>query len=57
MWWCRVYTNHTQERRDQALAEHRLIQEAIADGDPEHALASAHVLGARDEALQAVGAG
>lgn len=53
----RAYTNHTQTRRDHALTEHRNIVAAIAADDPAHAhnLAFAHVLGARDEALRALG--
>ncbi|MGY0390673.1 GntR family transcriptional regulator [Nocardioides sp. WG-D5] len=53
----RLFTNHTQERRDQALADHRTIFEAIRDGDAERAaaIAHSHVLDARDEALRAIG--
>jgi DNA-binding GntR family transcriptional regulator len=53
----RVFTNQTQERRDQALTDHRQIFEAIRDGDAERAaaIAHAHVLAARDEALRAIG--
>ena len=52
----RVYTNHTQARRDQALAEHVKICAAIGAGDPRHSadLASDHVTSARDEALRAI---
>lgn len=52
----RVYTNHTQQRREQALAEHRLIVEAIGSGDPGHArdVAFDHVISARDEAIRAI---
>ena len=54
----RVYTNHTQQRREQALAEHRLIFEAIGNGDPGHArdVAHDHVISARDEAIRAISA-
>ncbi|MFD7075489.1 GntR family transcriptional regulator [Nocardioides sp. NPDC057577] len=53
----RLFTNHTQERRDQALADHRAIFEAVRDGDSERAaaIAHSHVLDARDEALRAIG--
>lgn len=53
----RVFTNHTQERRDQALADHGKIVEAIRDRDAERAaaIAHSHVLDARDEALRAIG--
>lgn len=54
----RVYTNHTQARRDQALAEHRSIVAAVRAGDPAGArdVAAAHVLSARDEAIRAISA-
>ena len=52
----RVYTNHTQARRDQALAEHRDIVAAVRGGDPDKArdVAAAHVLSARGEAIRAI---
>ena len=52
----KMYTNHTQARRDQALAEHVKICAAIGAGDPRHSadLASDHVTSARDEALRAI---
>jgi DNA-binding GntR family transcriptional regulator len=52
----RVFTNQTQGRRSAALAEHRGILQALADHDPDLAksLAEAHVLSARDVALDAV---
>lgn len=55
----RMYSNHTQARRDQALAEHVSICAAIAAGDPDRAAeaASSHVRGARDEALRAISGG
>jgi DNA-binding GntR family transcriptional regulator len=55
----RHYTNNTQERRDQALADHRILVEAVASGKPEEAarIAFEHVIGARDEALRAISGG
>lgn len=52
----RVFTNQTQERRSAALAEHDGILQALADHDAGRAkaLAEAHVLAARDVALDAV---
>ena len=52
----RHFTNSTQERRDQALSQHRTLIEAIASGDPERAakLAFDHVIGARDAAVRAI---
>ncbi|MGK3647117.1 GntR family transcriptional regulator [Pseudarthrobacter enclensis] len=52
----RHYTNSTQERRDQALAQHRALIEAIAAGDPEKAATMAfdHVIGARNAAVRAI---
>jgi DNA-binding FadR family transcriptional regulator len=52
----RMYTNHAQQRREDALAEHRSIVEAVASGDPDEASrrAFAHVISARDEALRAI---
>lgn len=52
----KMFTNHTQARRDLALTEHKAICEAVSAGDPEAAatLAFAHVTGARDEALRVI---
>lgn len=52
----RHFTNSTQERRDQALAEHRILVDAVASGKPEAAakIAFDHVVGARDAAVRAV---
>ena len=52
----KMYTNHTQARRDQALAEHGAICAAVAAGDPRRTaeLAFDHVIAARDEALRAI---
>ncbi|SDS58940.1 DNA-binding transcriptional regulator, GntR family [Pseudarthrobacter equi] len=52
----RHYTNSTQRRRDQALAQHRALVEAIAAGDPDQAakVAFDHVMGARDAAVRAI---
>jgi DNA-binding GntR family transcriptional regulator len=52
----RHFTNNAQERRDLALAEHRILLDAIAGGNPEKAakVAFDHVIGARDEALRAI---
>ncbi|MFC9769839.1 MULTISPECIES: GntR family transcriptional regulator [unclassified Pseudarthrobacter] len=52
----RHYTNSTQRRRDQALAQHRALVEAIAAGDPDRAakVAFDHVMGARDAAVRAI---
>jgi DNA-binding GntR family transcriptional regulator len=52
----RMYTNHSQARREQALADHRAIVEALRAGDPSHASALAfnHVISARDEAIRAI---
>ena len=54
----RHFVNNSQERRDRALAEHRILVNAVASGKPETAakIAFDHVLGARDEALRAVSA-
>ncbi|MFE9202440.1 GntR family transcriptional regulator [Micromonospora sp. NPDC007230] len=53
----RHLTNSTQQRREAALTEHRAILEAVTGDDPEHAgqTAYAHVIAARDQALQAIG--
>ena len=52
----RHFTNSTQERRDQALAQHRTLVDAVAGGDPDKAAAIAfdHVMGARDAAVRAI---
>lgn len=52
----RHFTNSTQERRDQALAQHRALVQALAGGDPDKAakLAFDHVMGARDAAVRAM---
>jgi DNA-binding GntR family transcriptional regulator len=52
----RRYTNHSEERRQQALEEHRVLVEAVASGDARSAasLAHEHVLGARDEVLRVI---
>ena len=52
----RHFTNSTQERRDQALAQHRTLVAALAAGDPDRAakLAFDHVMGARDAAVGAM---
>lgn len=52
----RYFTNNAQQRRDVALAEHRVLLDAIAGGDPEEAarIAFSHVIGAKDEALRAI---
>ncbi|MBX7443326.1 MULTISPECIES: GntR family transcriptional regulator [unclassified Arthrobacter] len=52
----RHFTNSTQERRDQALAQHRALVEALAGDDPDKAakLAFDHVMGARDAAVRAM---
>jgi len=49
----RRLSNSTQERRDQALQEHRDIVDAIAARDPERSaqVARDHVLAARDQAV------
>jgi DNA-binding GntR family transcriptional regulator len=52
----RVRTNHSLQRREAALADHRALVAAIAGDDPAKArdIAHDHVVGARDEALRAV---
>lgn len=49
----RTLSNSTQERRDQALEEHRALVDAIAERDPDRSanVARDHVLAARDQAL------
>ena len=53
----RVFTNHTQQRREAALADHRAILQVITEGDPERArsVVQDHVLSARDAAIRAIG--
>ncbi|APX04359.1 MULTISPECIES: GntR family transcriptional regulator [Arthrobacter] len=52
----RHFTNSTQERRDQALTQHRTLVDAVAGGDPEQAAKTAfeHVIAARDAALRVI---
>jgi DNA-binding GntR family transcriptional regulator len=52
----RHFTNSMQERRDQALAQHRTLVDAIAADKPEEAAAIAfnHVMAARDAAVRAM---
>ncbi len=52
----RYFTNNAPERRDEALANHRLLLEAIASKDAEKAakVAFDHVIGARDETLRVI---
>jgi DNA-binding GntR family transcriptional regulator len=52
----RHFTNSTQQRRDQALVQHRALVDAIAAGQPDHAarIAFDHVMAARDAALRAM---
>ncbi len=52
----RHFTNSTQERREQALAQHRTMVAAVAAGDPDQAarIAFDHVMGARDAAVRAI---
>ncbi|MFD7075495.1 GntR family transcriptional regulator [Nocardioides sp. NPDC059952] len=54
----RMYTNHTQRRRDEALAEHEELVDAVTGGDADRAshLAFVHVTHARDEAIRAISA-
>lgn len=53
----RAFTNQSQLRRSAALEEHRGILDALLTGDADRAcaLAQAHVLNARDTALNAIG--
>jgi DNA-binding GntR family transcriptional regulator len=56
----RHFTNNSGERREQALADHRVLVEAIASKKPDKAakIAFEHVIAARDETLRAIsGAG
>ncbi|MFC9351849.1 GntR family transcriptional regulator [Arthrobacter sp. NPDC057013] len=52
----RHFTNSTQERRNQALTQHRTLVDAVAGGDPEKAAKTAfdHVMAARDAALRVI---
>jgi DNA-binding GntR family transcriptional regulator len=52
----RYFTNNAPERRDEALANHRLLVDAIASKDAEKAakVAFDHVIGARDETLRVI---
>ena len=52
----RYFTNNAPERRDEALANHRLLVEAIAARQPDKAakIAFDHVIGARDETLRVI---
>jgi DNA-binding GntR family transcriptional regulator len=52
----RHFTNSTQERRDQALAQHRTLVDAVAGKNPDKAaqIAFDHVIAARDAALRAI---
>ncbi|MBO1267918.1 GntR family transcriptional regulator [Arthrobacter cavernae] len=52
----RHFTNNSPERREQALADHRILVEAVASKEPEKAakIAFDHVIGARDETLRAI---
>ena len=55
----RTLTNSTQDRRDQALEEHRAIVAAISAREPDLAgrLARDHVLAARDQAIRVISRG
>ena len=56
----RHFTNNSPDRREQALADHRVLVEAIASKKPDTAakIAFDHVIAARDETLRAIsGAG
>lgn len=52
----RYFTNNAPERRDEALANHRLLVEAIVSKDADKAakVAFDHVIGARDETLRVI---
>ncbi|MEV7607801.1 GntR family transcriptional regulator [Paenarthrobacter sp. NPDC089322] len=54
----RYFTNNAPERREEALANHRLLVEAIAAKKPDQAakIAFDHVIGARDETLRVISA-
>ena len=53
----RRYSNNSQTRRHEALKQHRELVEALRARDSQRAsrLAFDHVIGARDEALRAIG--
>jgi len=53
----RPYTNNSQTRRHEALDQHRAVVDALRDRDSQRAsrLAFDHVVGARNEALRAIG--
>lgn len=56
----RHFTNNSPDRREEALADHRVLVEAIASKKPDNAakIAFDHVIAARDETLRAIsGAG
>jgi DNA-binding GntR family transcriptional regulator len=52
----RHFTNNSADRREQALADHRVLVEAIASKKPDKAAKTAfdHVIAARDETLRAI---
>ncbi|WP_347108575.1 GntR family transcriptional regulator [Paenarthrobacter sp. S56] len=52
----RYFTNNSAERREEALADHRLLVAAVAAKDAEAAakIAFDHVIGARDETLRMI---
>ncbi|MFJ5956968.1 GntR family transcriptional regulator [Paenarthrobacter sp. NPDC092416] len=52
----RHFTNNSPDRREQALADHRILVEAIASKKPDKAakIAFDHVIAARDETLRAI---
>ena len=52
----RHFTNNSPDRREQALADHRVLVEAIASKKPDKAakIAFDHVIAARDETLRAI---
>ncbi|MCR1161584.1 GntR family transcriptional regulator [Paenarthrobacter sp. UW852] len=54
----RYFTNNAPERRHEALANHRLLVEAIGSKDAEKAakVAFDHVIGAREETLRVISA-
>lgn len=52
----RYFTNNSRERREEALADHRLLVAALAakDADTAAKIAFDHVIGARDETLRMI---
>ncbi|GAA2852324.1 GntR family transcriptional regulator [Paenarthrobacter ilicis] len=52
----RHFTNNSADRREEALADHRALVEAIASQQPDKAAKTAfdHVIAARDETLRAI---